>query len=98
MRKIINDDVEALTRKPQARFQVIQVFCSARLNNLKTSLRFPCLGLNPIIDSIDLEHVVVIIKVIGMYGRPYIQIHISSLCHIELYIKAIPNYMPFSTC
>ena len=23
-----------------------------RLNNLKTSLRFPCLGLNPIIDSI----------------------------------------------
>ena len=25
-----------------------------RLNNLKTSLRFPCLGLNPIIDSIYL--------------------------------------------
>ena len=25
-----------------------------RLNNLKTSLRFPCLGLNPIIDSINL--------------------------------------------
>ena len=24
-----------------------------RLNNLKTSLRFPCLGLNPIIDSIS---------------------------------------------
>ena len=24
-----------------------------RLNNLKTSLRFPCLGLNPIIDSIN---------------------------------------------
>ena len=27
-----------------------------RLNNLKTSLRFPCLGLNPIIDSISLAH------------------------------------------
>ena len=26
-----------------------------RLNNLKSSLRFPCLGLNPIIDSIDLS-------------------------------------------
>ena len=25
-----------------------------RLNNLKTSLRFPCLGLNPIIDSVNL--------------------------------------------
>ena len=25
-----------------------------RLNNLKTNLRFPCLGLNPIIDSISL--------------------------------------------
>ena len=25
-----------------------------RLNNLKTSLRFPCRGLNPIIDSISL--------------------------------------------
>ena len=25
-----------------------------RLNNLKISLRFPCLGLNPIIDSISL--------------------------------------------
>ena len=25
-----------------------------RLNNLKTNLRFPCLGLNPIIDSINL--------------------------------------------
>ena len=24
-----------------------------RLNNLKTSLRFPCLGLNPIIDSVS---------------------------------------------
>ena len=26
-----------------------------RQNNLKTSLRFPCLGLNPIIDSIILD-------------------------------------------
>ena len=26
-----------------------------RLNNLKTSLGFPCLGLNPIIDSINLD-------------------------------------------
>ena len=26
-----------------------------RLNNLKTSLRFPCLGLNPIIDSINIH-------------------------------------------
>ena len=28
-----------------------------RLNNLKTSLRFPCIGLNPIIDSINLLNV-----------------------------------------
>ena len=27
-----------------------------RLNNLKTIPRFPCLGLNPIIDSINLAH------------------------------------------
>ena len=47
MRKIINDGIEASTRKSQA--------CSLMLgkprirqNNLKTSLRFPCLGLNPI--------------------------------------------------
>ena len=26
-----------------------------RLNNLKTSLKFPCVGLNPIIDSISLK-------------------------------------------
>ena len=26
-----------------------------RLNNLKTNLRFPCLGFNPIIDSISLR-------------------------------------------
>ena len=26
-----------------------------RLNNLKTNLRFPCLGLNPIIDTISLD-------------------------------------------
>ena len=26
-----------------------------RLNNLKTSLRFPCLGLSPILDSINLS-------------------------------------------
>ena len=28
-----------------------------RLNNLKTSPRFPCLGLNPIIDSINLPNI-----------------------------------------
>ena len=28
-----------------------------RLNNLKTSLKFPCIGLNPIIDSINLLNV-----------------------------------------
>ena len=34
-----------------------------RLNNLKTSLRFPCLGLNPIIDSINQSQ-------IKMYRQP----------------------------
>ena len=48
MRKIISDGVEASTKKSQARFQI-----GIRLNNLKTSLRFPCLGLNTIIDSIN---------------------------------------------
>ena len=33
-----------------------------RLNNLKTSLRFPCLGLNPIIDSINLRNIEIKIK------------------------------------
>ena len=58
MRKIINDGIEALTRKSQARFQIIKVLCSGepriRLNNLKTSLGFPCLSLNPIKDSINI--------------------------------------------
>ena len=31
-----------------------------RLNNLKTSLRFPCLGLNPIIESINLQRMLLI--------------------------------------
>ena len=39
-----------------------------RLNNLKTSLRFPCRGLNPIIDSINLLDI--------LKSSPYI-IHIS---------------------
>ena len=41
-----------------------------RLNNLKTSLRFPCLGLNPIIDSISLTFTytnIVILMVNGTY-------------------------------
>ena len=46
VRKIINDGVDASTRKSQAGFQIIR-----DSNNLKTSLRFPCLGLNPILNS-----------------------------------------------
>ena len=34
---------------------LMQGLPSIRLNNLKTSLRFPCLGLNPIIDSINIH-------------------------------------------
>ena len=54
MRKKINDGVEASTRKSQAHFQIIQVSCSAY--NLKTCLRFPCLGLKTIIDSTNLTY------------------------------------------
>ena len=53
MIKIIYDGVEATTRKSQVRFQIIRVL---DLNNLKTCLRFPCLGLNPIIDYWNLYH------------------------------------------
>ena len=55
MRKIINDDVDALTRKYQAVFQIINRLMLGKasgmsLTKLNTSLRFPCLGLN--IDSV----------------------------------------------
>ena len=39
--KLISDYLSLMLGKPRI-----------RLNNLKTSQRFPCLGLNPIIDSI----------------------------------------------
>ena len=48
--KIINDGTEASTRKSQLVFRLFKSYAS-----LKTSLRFPCLGLNPIIDSINLK-------------------------------------------
>ena len=48
---IINDDVEALARKSQARFQIIQVSSEALPKYLQT-----CLDLNPIIVSINLRH------------------------------------------
>ena len=60
MRKIINDGVEASTRKSQARFQIIRVSFSAvprmRLEKSENlpEIKFPCLGLNPIIDSFSL--------------------------------------------
>ena len=57
MRKIINDGVEASTRKSQARFQSICLMLGfMRLNNRKTCLKFPCLGLSTIIDSINLTY------------------------------------------
>ena len=58
--KIINDGVDASTRKSQAPFlDYINLMLGKpriRLNNLKTNLKFPCLCLNPIIDSISLAH------------------------------------------
>ena len=55
VRNIIKDVVEASTRKSQVVFRLF-VSCSAksrmRLNNLKTCLRFPCIGLNTIIGSL----------------------------------------------
>ena len=41
-----------------------------RLNNLKTSLRFPCLGLNPIIDSIILR-LYALVHLFVDYGQHY---------------------------
>ena len=62
MRKIINDGVEVSTRKSQTRFSdYLSLMLGKpriRLNNLKTSLRCPCLGLNSIIDSINLKLVI----------------------------------------
>ena len=58
MRKEINDGVEASTRKSEARFQIIHLMLGKpcmRLNNLNTCLRFPCLGLNIIIDYINFK-------------------------------------------
>ena len=55
--KIINDWVEALTRNSGSFSDYLSLMLGKpgiRLNNLKTSLRFPCLGLNPIIHSIIL--------------------------------------------
>ena len=49
MRKIIYDGVEASDKEISGSFSDY-----LRLNNLKTSLRFPCLGINPIIDSLNL--------------------------------------------
>ena len=49
------DGVDSETRKSQASFQIIRLMCGSAehettCNNLKTSLRFPWLGLNTIID------------------------------------------------
>ena len=52
----IYNGVEAETRKSQASFQIILSYARLadhELNNLKTSLRFPCRGLNPIIDYVS---------------------------------------------
>ena len=35
-------------------FRLFKSYARIRLNNLEISLRFPCLGLNSIIDSINL--------------------------------------------
>ena len=48
-----------------------------RLNNRKTSLRFPCLGLNPIIDSISL----------CSFPKPYLKY----LCVIYKMAKSVTN-------
>ena len=49
-------------RPRQGNFRLVSDYLSLmhgkpriRQNNLKTSLRYPCLGLNPIIDSINLH-------------------------------------------
>ena len=47
-RIIINDGVEASTMKSQTSFPI-------RLISLKTTLRFPCFGLNPIIVSVNIN-------------------------------------------
>ena len=47
--KRIYDGVEVQTRKSQASFQIIRLMRGYETNNLKTSLRFPCQGLNTII-------------------------------------------------
>ena len=63
MRKIINYEVEASTSKSQSPFldylSLVLGKPRIRLNNLKRSLRFPCLGFNPIIDSINLLNALV---------------------------------------
>ena len=38
-----------------------------RLNNLKTRLRFPCLGIHPIIDSIKIQNNVTISSIMRIY-------------------------------
>ena len=56
---MIIDEVEAFTRKSQAIFRLFSLMLGKpriRLNNLKNSLRFLCLGLSPIIDSINLHY------------------------------------------
>ena len=57
--KIINDGIEAATKKISGSFSdYLSLMLGKpriRINNLKTSLRLPCLGLNPIIDSINLN-------------------------------------------
>ena len=56
-RKIINDSIEALTRKSMLVSDYLSLMLGKpriRITNMKTSLRFPCLGHNPIIESINL--------------------------------------------
>ena len=57
MRKIVSDGGEPRQGNLRLLFRLFKSVARQvriRLNNLKTSLTFPCRGLNPIIDSINL--------------------------------------------
>ena len=64
MRKIINDGGE-ISGSFSDYLSLMLDKPHKRLNNLKTSLRFPCLGLNPIIESINLTMKVVLCLDLG---------------------------------
>ena len=65
--------VEASTRKSFSDYSSLMLGkARIRINNLTTSLRFPCLGLNPIIDSINLRNVGIKTKIKQTRGLPEI--------------------------